>query len=147
MNGSWIILDTNIVSYLMRGGREASMYEPHVRNRSLAISFITVGELYYGAEKRNWGEIKRKRLEAALRKFVVVPYDHEIARDYGRVMAESQRTGMAIAPNDAWISACALRHAVPLVTHNARHFESISGLRVISEWSRPGRSPRRRHGP
>ena len=126
MNGNWVILDTNIVSYLMKGNREARMYEPHVRNRSLAISFITVGELYYGAEKRNWGEIKRKRLEAILSIFAV-----------------RQRTGKTIAPNDAWISACALRHAVPLVTHNGKHFEGVPGLQVITESS----SASQRRGP
>ena len=147
MNGDWIILDTNIVSYLMKGAREARMYETRVRNKLLAISFITVGEFYYGAEKSNWGEKKRKWLDTTLRRFVVIPYDHEIARDYGRLMAERQRIGKAIALNDAWIAACALRHDVPLVTYNARHFEGIPGLRVISEWSPAGRSPRRRHGP
>ena len=34
---------------------------------------------------------------------------------------------------DAWIAATALRHGLPLVTHNRRHFESIPALRVISE--------------
>ena len=135
MNGDWIVLDTNIVSYLMKGGRKARLYERHVRNRRHAISFITVGECYYGAEKSNWGQKKRRKLATNLRSFVVVPYDHEIARDYGRLMAERRRIGKAIATNDAWIAACALRHAVPLVTHNARHFKDIHGLQVITEWS------------
>ena len=93
MNDAKIILDTNIVSYLMRGGLLAATYEPHVRNRLLAITFITVGELYFGAEKRSWGEKKRKELETNLRNFVVIPYDHEIARCYGRLVAERQRKG------------------------------------------------------
>ena len=67
MSETRIILDTNVVSYLMKGGRLAEAYEPHVQNRLLAITFITVGELYYGAEKRGWGERKRRALEANLR--------------------------------------------------------------------------------
>lgn len=137
MNRDWIILDTNIVSYLMKGVREARLYETHVRDRLLAISFITVGEFYYGAEKDNWGEKKREWLDTILRRFTIIPYDHQIARHYGRLMAERQRMGRTIALNDGWIAACALRHSVPLVTHNARHFEGIFGLRVITQWSRP----------
>lgn len=71
MNDAKIILDTNIVSYLMRGGREAKAYAPHVQGKLLAISFITVGEMYFGAENSNWGESKRKQLETTLRNFVV----------------------------------------------------------------------------
>jgi predicted nucleic acid-binding protein len=35
----------------MRGGTQAKAYEPHVQGKLLAISFVTVGEMYYGAEK------------------------------------------------------------------------------------------------
>jgi len=133
MSDAKIILDTNIVSYLMRGGPEAEAYAPHVEGRLLAIAFITVGELYFGAEKKNWGEKKRKELETTLRNFVVIPYDHEIARCYGRLVAERQRNGSPIAPNDAWIAACTVRHGVPLVTHNAKDFTGIASLKIITE--------------
>ena len=33
----------------------------------------------------------------------------------------------------SWIAATALRHGIPIVTHNRQHFEGISGLTVISE--------------
>ena len=133
MSETRIILDTNVVSYLMKGGRLAEAYEPHVRNRLLAITFVTVGELYYGAEKRDWGERKRRALEASLRNFLVIPYDHEIALCYGRLVAERDRRGRPISPNDAWIAACTVRHGVPLVTHNAKDFEDITALQVITE--------------
>ena len=132
MSNAKIILDTNIVSYLMKGGPLADAYAPHVQGKLLAIAFITVGEMYFGAENKNWGEEKRKKLETTLRNFVVIPYDHEIARCYGRLMAERKRNGRPIAPNDAWIAACATRHAVPLVTHNARDFKEITSLDVIT---------------
>ena len=133
MSDAKAVIDTCIVSYLMRGGPEATAYAPHLQGRLLAISFITVGEMYFGAEKRRWGEQKRRELETTLRNFVVIPYDHEIARCYGRLVAERQRSGMRIQPNDAWIAACTVRHAVPLVTHNSKDFVGISGLKLITE--------------
>lgn len=128
-----LILDTDIVSNLMRGGAIAEAYLPHVQGKLLATSFVTVGELYYGAEKANWGRAKRDDVETALRNYIVIPYDNEIARCYGRLVAQRQRAGRPIAPNDGWIAACAVRHAVPLVTHNAMHFQDVSGLSVITE--------------
>lgn len=133
MNGAEVILDTNVVSYLMRGGSLAEAYAPHLQNRLLVITFVTVGELYFGAEKGKWGERKRRQLETALHNFVVVPYDHEIARCYGRLVAERQRSGKPIASNDAWIAACAVRHGVSLITHNAKDFQGIAGLQTITE--------------
>ncbi|MFA4910306.1 MAG: type II toxin-antitoxin system VapC family toxin [Desulfobacteria bacterium] len=128
-----IIIDTNIVSYLMRGGHEAKVYTSHLRGKLIAISFVTVGELYYGAEKGNWGQKKRLQLETVLKNYVVIPYDHEIAKQYGKVLVERQRLGRPISFNDAWIAACAIRHGTPLITHNSKDFESISGLQIITE--------------
>lgn len=91
------------------------------------------GRLYFGAEKARWGENKRTRLETTLRNFVVIPYDDEIARCYGRLLAERQRAGKPIAPNDASTAGCAVRHGIPQLTHNAKDFEGISGLDVITE--------------
>ena len=90
MNEVEVVLDTNVVSYLMKGGRLAETYAPYVQGRLLAITFITVGEFYFGAEKANWGERRRQALETTLRNFVVIPYDHEIARSYGRLVAKRQ---------------------------------------------------------
>ncbi len=133
MNVGKVILDTNIGSYLMKGGPRAEAYAPHLQGKLLAIAFITIGEMYFGAEYKNWGEKKRMELETTLRNFVVIPYDHEISRYYGRLMAERKHNGKPIAPNDAWIAACAIRHTVPLVTHNAKDFDGITALTVISE--------------
>ena len=133
MSNARLVLDTNIISYLMRGGTEAELYAPILENQLLAITFITVGELYYGAEYGNWGDKRRRALETQLRNFVVIPYDHEIARAYGRIQASLRKNGTLIGVNDAWIAACALRHATPLVTHNQKHFRRVADLEVITK--------------
>jgi tRNA(fMet)-specific endonuclease VapC len=133
MNVTRVLADTNIISYIMRGGRLAQLYEPHLKGKLVAISFITVGEFYYGAEKARWGNDKRMRLETTLRNFLVIPYDHEIARTYGLIMADSERAGRRMGIGDGWIAACAVRHDLPLVTHNAKDFQGVEILQVISE--------------
>jgi predicted nucleic acid-binding protein len=130
--GAETLLDTNIVSYLMRGGETADRYRPHLKGKLLAVSFVTIGELYFGAEKRGWGELKRRSLDMMLSSLVTVPYDIEVARCYGRIVAHRHRIGRPITSNDAWIAACAVGYAIPLVTHNARDFEGISGLEIVT---------------
>jgi len=125
------MIDTNVVSFLMQGGAKAEEYMPHVEGHALSVSFITVGEMYYGAEKADWGERKRAQLEMHLRNFTVISFDHLVARCYGKIRADRRRQGRIIAPNDGWIAACAVRHNVPLVTDD-RGFRDIPQLEIIT---------------
>lgn len=126
-------LDTDVFSYLMRPkDTRGDAYRPHVKGKTVAISFVTVGELYYGAEKRKWSGKTLSHLQEKLKAVVIVPYDEELCRTYGRVRA-SLPAGIVIAANDLWIASSAIRHSIPLVTNNRKHFERIPGLTLISE--------------
>ncbi|MCR4318250.1 MAG: type II toxin-antitoxin system VapC family toxin [Planctomycetes bacterium] len=128
-----ILLDTNIVSYILKDSPQANLYVKHLYDKLLTVSFITLGELYYGAEKANWGVRKRNDLDSLLESFVVIPFDTEIARRYGSIVAARRKIGRPISFADGWIAACAIRHDLKLITHNADDFEHIAGQSVISE--------------
>jgi tRNA(fMet)-specific endonuclease VapC len=128
-----VIIDTDVFSYLMKPkDTRGDRYRPHVKGKTVAVSFITVGELYHWAEKRKWSDKSRQNLEERLKAVVIVPYDAELCRTYGRVRA-SLPPGLVVAANDLWIAACAIRHGVTLITNNRKHFERISGLTIVSE--------------
>jgi predicted nucleic acid-binding protein len=103
-----------------------------VKGKTVAVSFVTVGELFYGAEKRKWSAKTLSHLQEKLKAVVVVPCDEELCRTYGRIRA-SLPVGVVVAANDLWIAASAIRHSIPLVTNNRKHFERIPGLNLISE--------------
>jgi predicted nucleic acid-binding protein len=128
-----VLLDTNIVSYLLKDDSLSALYLPHLLGKTLAVSFITVGELYYGAEKANWGDRRWTELEDILEDLLILPYDFEIARNFARIKVERETLGRPISLHDAWIAASGVQYAVPLVTHNPKDFASISNLQVISE--------------
>lgn len=117
----------------MKGASTAELYKEHLSGKRLAISFITVGELWAGAEFARWGEKRRDQLRETIRRFVVIPYDHKIAQCYGEIVAHRKRVGRPISCADARIAACALRHDIPLVTHNTKDFVNIPDLRIISK--------------
>lgn len=133
MSGTSKLLDTCIISYFMKKHSLAESYAPLIQGSVLAISFITVGELYCWAETKKWGEKRRNELDVYLKNFIVIPYDNEIARCYGRIVAERASNGKPIGNNDAWIAACAVHHSVSLVTHNEKDFIGITGLDVITK--------------
>ena len=128
---SGLVLDTNIVSYIMRGDSRAGFYRRHLEGQRLGISFTTVGELYEGAFRDNWGEEKLAMLAETLRNYIVIPASARIARLWGEVRAVRRR--QPISENDAWIAATALAYECPLVTHNAKDFVGIPDLEVITE--------------
>ena len=134
-----VLLDTNVFSYLLRrGDPRAVLYRPHIQGRTVAVSFVTVGELYYWAERRKWGPEKIRFLEERVRAATVVPYDLDICRAYAKLksgLKTPSGSHRLIGDNDLWIAACAVRHGMPLITHNRRHFEGMPGLNIFSEAS------------
>ena len=60
------IIDTDIVSYLMKRGPLTEAYARRIEGRLIGITFITVGELYFGAEKGQWGRRRRATLETTI---------------------------------------------------------------------------------
>ena len=127
------VLDTNIVSYIMKRSPEVELYRDHLHGHTLCISFITVGELYAGAERANWGQKRRHQLEEQLARYVVLPYNIEVARQFGAIRGKLAREGKPIENHDVWIAATAIAYQCSLVTHNLRHFNEIPDLIVISE--------------
>ena len=132
-----VLLDTDVFSYLLNDGdKRAAAYKRHVQNKTLAISFITVGELYYGAVKRRWGNRRMAILDARLRSVVIVPYDIDVCRAYARIKNNAKTdsgTDRVVGANDLWIAACAVRHGLPLISNNRKHFEGLPEVTLISE--------------
>lgn len=130
---NYVIVDTDVVSYLFKRDSRAERYRRYLEGKTIALSFMTVGELFFWAYSKNWGQRSITRLEEHLRNFVVLPFDYEVCRLWARVQAERSARGRPMATADAWVAACALRHGCPLITNNCADFQEIAGRRVISE--------------
>jgi tRNA(fMet)-specific endonuclease VapC len=124
-----LVVDTSVVSYLLKGHSLAPHYWEHLKGRLLCLSFMSVAELYRWPFARNWGEHRVQSLREHLRSYAVLPYDDAMSWEWARIMS---RRGRPISLADAWIAATAVRHHLPLVTHNARHFQSIDELEVVT---------------
>jgi predicted nucleic acid-binding protein len=132
-----VLLDTDVFSFLIRqSDTHAELYRPHVRGKTIALSFVTVGELYVWTTKKHWTPERIAVLEQRIRAAVIVPYDLELCKEYSRVKT-SLPAGKTVAANDLWIATCAIRHSIPLITHNRKHFEGIPRLELISELAPP----------
>lgn len=133
---SIVLLDTSVASLLhpkKKGSTVRTQYEPHMQGQVLALSFQSVGELWAWAEENSWGEKQRVGLDAFLRRFLVIPYDFELAKTWASVSAQAKRQGKRLEAADAWIVATAVHRNIPLLTHDRDQAEVvISGLQVVS---------------
>ena len=132
-NAEAVLVDTDVYSYLMTGSRYAALYRPHVEGKLGAVSFITVGELYFGAYRKNWVHAKLDGLRERLRSLTIVPYDESVCLKYAEIKSKCEAKGKSVGDNDLWIAACAIRHSIPLVSNNFKHFDGIPGLLLRSE--------------
>lgn len=130
---STVLLDTNIVSYLFKGDTRAVHYAPHLLNQELALSMMTVAELFQWAGMRNWGRTRMVQLEATLNQYTLLPFDFETCRYWAEIRVARHKVGHPISPQDAWIAATALRYGLALITHNPDDFQKVTGLIIITE--------------
>jgi len=130
-----VLLDTNIVSFILKQDTRQKLYEPHVRGQILALSFMTVAELYQWATFYQWGLRRVTELEQILARHVILPFDIELCRTWAKVRAERRNVGLPISSEDAWVAATAVWYNLPLITHNPKDFQHINNLTVITEYS------------
>lgn len=102
---------------------------------TVAISTITLAELWHGVARSASAERNRAALEAFVLPLVVAPFDEAAAETYGRVRASLEVAGTPIGPLDTLIGSHALTLGATLVTANTRELRRIAGLRV-EDWSR-----------
>ena len=124
-----MILDTNALSAMADG--DPKLEVAVVRAEELEIPVIVLGEYQYGiAQSRNKDRYQRwlKELIAACR---VLNVDESTAKQYALVLAELKHDGRPIPSNDAWISALARQHALPVLSRD-EHFDLVRELTRVS---------------
>ncbi|MBA2482524.1 MAG: PIN domain-containing protein [Planctomycetes bacterium] len=126
------LLDTNTVSYYLRGSAATVKHVQGQKPSALAISAITAMELAYGAEKRG-----SKTLTAAVQGFLsgiqVLSFDQEAARKAGVVRAALERIGVTLTLADSQIAGHAMALDLILVSTDSA-FKRVRGL-TVKDWS------------
>lgn len=139
-----IILDTNVLSALMRHSPDAAIIawldrQPHI---SIWTTAVTVFEIRLGLQIMATG--KRKALlmqafEVWLDKIGerIASFDQLAAAQAADLMALRQRRGRPGDLRDTLIAGIVLARGATLATRNAKHFEDLS-VPVVNPWTERG---------
>ncbi len=137
-----ILIDTNVVSELMRADPAAPMLDwfAHQEAADLYLSAVGEAEMRRGAAILQKGR-RRERLIAAIDSMIledfagrVLPFDSAAAGAFAAIFADRRAAGRPISFPDCQIAAIARAHGAALATRNARDFEGC-GVEIIDPWS------------
>ena len=129
------LLDTNIISYWMRGDPQLINKIKNYSPSDLSLSTITLAEIYYGIEK---SPIKKKgrrlKIEYIKSELDIFPFNEQAAIKYGAIRAALEKLGKPISERDTQIASIALANKLCIVTHNTKEFGRIPKLKV-EDWT------------
>lgn len=104
----------------------------HVLNEraddGLAVSIISVGELYEGAFSVSDPKRLLPEFRQFLREYEILGLSDSTMEVFARERAALRRRGMLIPDMDLLIASTAITHGLTLMTRNARHFKRIPNL-------------------
>ena len=136
-----IILDTNVISELMKPVREQLVVEwaNSQMQDDLYMTTITEAELWFGVAIMPAGR-RREQTATAVQGMIeqyfhdrVLVFDREAAREHASLAARRQRAGRPVPLKDSLIAAIALSQQAAVATRDVRHFEGV-GVEIINPW-------------
>jgi predicted nucleic acid-binding protein len=138
-----IVLDTNVVSELMRAepASEVLAWMRRSSAQSLYTTTITVAEIRYGIARLPTGRRREALHQAANEIFAafprqVLPFDLAAAGAYADIVASRESRGMPIDGFDAQIAAICRSQAATLATRNTKDFVQTE-VSTIDPWQSP----------
>ncbi len=124
-----ILLDTDVCIEILRGN-EKVIDKRKEYNDSIAISFMTIGELYFGAEKSDFKEKNNILIEEFLLTVDIIESDIDIMKRFGEIKANLRKKNEILTDADIIIGSTALEKCEKLITGNIEHFKRIENLRI-----------------
>jgi hypothetical protein len=137
-----IVLDTNVVSELMKSNPSAgvSAWLAGFGGDELATTSVTVAEICAGIEVLPAGA-RRRGLQERWQQMLeqgfgdrIFAFDKQAAKVYGELFAQRERAGRPGNPFDLQIVSIARARGCAVATRNVRHFDDC-GVEVINPWS------------
>ena len=137
-----VILDTNVVSALMRPRDNLNIVKwlDRLPRNEIWTTAVAILEIRFGLLIMSDGKKRSAltmQLEALLKTPLlgrVAPLDHAAAEQAASVLALRRAAGRQVETADAQIAGIALSRGASLATRNVRDFEGI-GLGLVDPWS------------
>ncbi|BBX96690.1 type II toxin-antitoxin system VapC family toxin [Mycobacterium lacus] len=137
-----IVLDTNVVSELMRHAPEPAVvsWVDGFSAADVVLTVVTAAELMCGVARLPEGSRKRElhtKVEGLLTEDFrdqILPFDAQAATHYGEIVAAREQIGRPISMADAQIAAICRCWSAGLGTRNVDDFAD-TGIDAVNPWA------------
>ena len=135
---SGYLLDTNVVSEVIRSTPHSCVVTFLTEHDDLWLSSIVIHELEYGLQRMAQGQ-RRASLQDGLLGFIaeyedrILPLERVGATWAARFRAQAQRSGHMLDLGDALIAGTAKTHDLAVATRNVRDFSGLD-VDVVNPW-------------
>ena len=132
------LLDTNVLSALMRGEPKVVARLREVGRDAVSVPQPAFAEIAYGLERLPASKRRTTlltRFEVLRRELPRAAWTDEVSATFGAIKAALHRKGTPIEDFDVAIAAHALAVDGTAVTANGKHFSRIARLKV-EDWER-----------
>ncbi len=102
-------------------------------DEQIAISYMTVGELYYGAERSGFRIRNISRVEQFMLSLSIINTDVEIMKKFGEYKSYLKENNILLPDADILIASAASTKCSKLITGNTKHFQRFENL-LIENW-------------
>ncbi|MBI4885781.1 MAG: type II toxin-antitoxin system VapC family toxin [Acidobacteria bacterium] len=137
-----IVLDTNVVSALMRRDPDPGVvaWLDELPAESVWTTAVTIFEIRFGLALMVPSRRRRQLEEAFTRSLEedldqrILPFDESAASAAGAMAAMRRRAGRSVEIRDALIAGIVSARKATLATGNRRHFDAFE-IRIVDPWS------------
>lgn len=126
------LIDTDWTIHYLSGRQPIIERLQALQPAGLALSIISLAELYEGVLYSTDPQANERALQDFLTVVDVVGIDRDTARRFGQERGRLRAAGLLIADADLLIGSTALTYGLILLTNNRRHFERLEGLLIES---------------
>lgn len=130
------LLDTDHCIYWLNGNAIVRAKVKEAGWEKIAVSAVTVGELFYGAYSSQRIEENIKRYKDFLSHLEILELDMASGMAFGQLKASLVQVGQTLQDADLMIAATAQQTGRVLVSNNTRHFSRIPDL-TLENWTVP----------
>ena len=126
-----ILIDTNVCIRILRG-REDAVRAFSENAGDVAVPFMVLGELYFGAARSKDPASGKALVDRFARALPVVESSPRIMARFGAEKARLAAAGTPVEDADVLIAAAALECGGVIATGNVRHFSRFEGLEILT---------------
>jgi len=127
------LLDSDWAIYYLRGKEPFVKVIDKYRQEGIAISMVSIAELYEGVFWNPKPEEKEIILIDFLEGFTAINLSRPIARLFGKKRAELRNNGLTVNNLDLLIACTAEYHKLTILTNNIKHFVKVPDIgKIIS---------------